>query len=68
MYVCICHGVTDREIRTCIAEGANSVRALRAKLKVGTQCGKCACHVRALLEEETSRSNCPAFASANFSA
>ena len=68
MYVCICHGVTDREIRTCIAEGANSVRALRAELKVGTQCGKCASHVRALLKEETSRSDCHAFASATFSA
>ena len=68
MYVCVCHGVTDREIRSCIAEGASSMRELRAELKVGTQCGKCACHVRALLNEETSRSDCQAFASATFSA
>lgn len=54
MYVCICHAVTDREIRACIAEGAGSMRALRAELKVGTQCGKCACDVRALLKEEKS--------------
>lgn len=54
MYVCICHAVTDREIRDCIADGAHSMRELRAELKVGTQCGKCACDVRALLKEEKS--------------
>ena len=68
MYVCICHAVTDREIRACIAQGAGSLRELRTELNVGTQCGKCACHVRALLKEETSRSDWPNFASATFSA
>jgi len=68
VYVCICHAVTDREIRACIAQGAGSLRELRAELNVGTQCGKCACHVRALLNEEKSAGNCVAFASAPFSA
>jgi bacterioferritin-associated ferredoxin len=54
MYVCICHAVTDRDIRSCIEDGAASMRELRAELKVGTQCGKCACHVRAMLEQEAS--------------
>ena len=54
MYIFICRGVTDRDIRACIEDGAGSMRELRAKLKVGTQCGKCACHVRAILQEETS--------------
>jgi bacterioferritin-associated ferredoxin len=60
MYICICHGITDRDIRACIEHGAGSMRELRAKLKVGTQCGKCACHVRAMLEEQTSESTGPA--------
>ena len=51
MYVCICHAVTDRDIRACIEDGAKSMRDLRNQLCVGTQCGKCACHVRALLKE-----------------
>ena len=54
MIVCSCHAVTDREIRACIEDGATSLRELRAELKVGTQCGKCACHVRAILKEEKS--------------
>lgn len=52
MYVCICHAVTDREIRSCIEEGAHSMRALRTQLCVGTQCGKCARRVRTILREE----------------
>ena len=51
MYVCICHAVTDREIRSCIEDGASSMRELRQQLCVGTGCGKCASHVRALLRE-----------------
>ncbi|MBI3044955.1 MAG: bacterioferritin-associated ferredoxin [Betaproteobacteria bacterium] len=54
MYVCICHAVTDREIRACIDDGGGSMRDLRKQLGVGTQCGKCACHVRAILKEEKS--------------
>ncbi len=54
MYVCICHAVTDRDIRTCIEDGADSMRALRKQLCVGTQCGKCARHAREILREEKS--------------
>ena len=52
MYICLCHGITDRDIRAAIEDGAGSMRDLRACLGVATQCGKCACHVRAILDEE----------------
>jgi bacterioferritin-associated ferredoxin len=54
LYICLCHGVTDRDIRACIEDGASSMRELRQQLCVGTQCGKCACHVKAILKEEKS--------------
>lgn len=41
MFVCICHGVTDTEIKTSIEEGATTYKQLQTELKVGTQCGKC---------------------------
>ncbi len=56
MYVCICHAVTDRDIRSCIGDGASSMRDLRKCLGVATQCGKCACDVREILKEEKSGS------------
>lgn len=42
MYVCICHSVTDRDIRRAVARGADSVGALQRELKVSTGCGCCA--------------------------
>lgn len=51
MYVCICKGVTDRQIRRAIDDGAHSVRCLRRELDVCTDCGKCAREVRKLLAD-----------------
>ena len=62
MYICLCHGVTDRQIRSCIEDGASSMRDLRQQLAVGTQCGKCACYVKAILKEEKSGTACLAAA------
>ncbi|MCR6651097.1 MAG: (2Fe-2S)-binding protein [Cellvibrionaceae bacterium] len=42
MYVCLCKGVTDSQIRTAAENGA-SIREIRDQLGVMTECGKCAC-------------------------
>ena len=39
MYVCLCHGVTDRDIRQAVFDGAVTMR----DLGVATECGRCAC-------------------------
>ncbi|MFO1385266.1 MAG: bacterioferritin-associated ferredoxin [Chitinivorax sp.] len=49
MYVCLCHAVTDRQIRDAVVNGCDSMRDLRNELGVATQCGRCACHARDLL-------------------
>ncbi len=41
VYICICHGVTDKKIEQAIEQGATSMRDLSKELKVGSQCGKC---------------------------
>ena len=41
MYVCLCHAVTDRQIKQAVKEGACSVRQVQLCLRVGTNCGKC---------------------------
>ncbi|MEI6895680.1 MAG: (2Fe-2S)-binding protein [Colwellia sp.] len=41
MYVCICHGVTDTQIKSAIDKGATTLKALNQELSVGSQCGKC---------------------------
>lgn len=49
MYVCLCHAVTDRQIRDAVESGCTSMRDLRNELGVATQCGRCACHARDVL-------------------
>lgn len=51
MYVCVCKGVTDGQIREAVREGACTVRELRARLGVTTCCGRCASHTRIVLDE-----------------
>ena len=42
MYVCLCHGITDKTIKQAVREGGvGNMRQLREKLGVGSQCGKC---------------------------
>jgi len=41
MYICLCHGVTDKKIEQTIDEGATTMRELSKELNVGSQCGKC---------------------------
>ncbi|WP_437679397.1 (2Fe-2S)-binding protein [Sorangium sp. So ce131] len=41
MYVCLCMGVCDREIREAINEGACSVAEVMECTGAGTRCGSC---------------------------
>jgi len=49
MYVCICNGVTDRDIQEAVLRGARTVKDLRRELGVASDCGKCAGCAREVL-------------------
>lgn len=49
MYVCICNGITDTQIRAAAADGVTSLEQLEEKLGVGNQCGSCAEHALSLI-------------------
>jgi bacterioferritin-associated ferredoxin len=51
MYVCLCHGVTDREIREAAAAGAREMVDLAAMTGCGTGCGSCGELAQTLLQE-----------------
>jgi bacterioferritin-associated ferredoxin len=51
MYVCICKGITDTQIRAAVEEGASSVRDVRKTLGVASQCGKCGILARDIVRE-----------------
>ena len=52
MYVCICHQVTDRQIRIAVERGADSLGAVQLELPVGGCCGRCLESARALIDEQ----------------
>ncbi len=52
MYVCLCRGITDQDIRDAIADGADSYADIREQLDLGTCCGRCAPEARSIINEE----------------
>lgn len=41
MYVCVCNAVTERQIHHAVEDGAKTVKHLKERLGVGSECGKC---------------------------
>jgi bacterioferritin-associated ferredoxin len=41
MYVCICHGITERQIHRAVEQGARTLGDVQMKLPVGGCCGRC---------------------------
>ncbi len=57
MYVCICKGITDKDIRNAVLDGASDMRTVRNKLGVSTQCGQCSCSAKSVFKEAMSELN-----------
>ena len=51
MYVCLCNGVTDRQIRDAAAAGCRTMSELTMRTGCGATCGSCIEMATALLEE-----------------
>jgi bacterioferritin-associated ferredoxin len=51
MYVCLCAGVTDREIHETLAEGASSVEEVAHCTGAGMRCGSCVPALAAMVED-----------------
>jgi bacterioferritin-associated ferredoxin len=51
MYVCICNGVTDHEIREVAAAGCTTLSELTMRTGCGSTCGSCLDQAQALLDE-----------------
>ncbi|GLQ06826.1 (2Fe-2S)-binding protein [Sneathiella chinensis] len=52
MYVCLCNGFTDRDVKSAIASGAEAVSRVYQSLGASPQCAKCSTHIRDLIHQE----------------
>jgi bacterioferritin-associated ferredoxin len=51
MYICVCHAVTEDDVRGHVASGAASPKAVRAACGMRPGCGSCVKRICALLAE-----------------
>jgi bacterioferritin-associated ferredoxin len=52
MYVCVCHAVTDRQIREAVKGGARSLFDVQCCLPVGGCCGSCQPSAERIVNEQ----------------
>jgi bacterioferritin-associated ferredoxin len=50
MYVCVCHAISDRQIREIVDRGAQSLNEVQAFLPVAGCCGRCEDSARQVIE------------------
>ena len=56
VYVCLCHGVTDSEIRDAATAGCGEMSELMMRTGCGSSCGSCIETASGLLDEVHERS------------
>jgi bacterioferritin-associated ferredoxin len=57
MYICICRGVTEKDIQNAVKQGICSMESLSESMGVSTQCGCCTTHACKALEEAKKEGN-----------
>jgi bacterioferritin-associated ferredoxin len=55
MLVCICKGITDKDIENAVHEGATGFGDVHAALGIGSSCGQCATYAKNLVKETISQ-------------
>lgn len=61
MYVCLCHGFTEKQVQQAAAQGPCSISEIYRRLGETPQCGQCVCTVVDLVRSD-SKEECLAIA------
>lgn len=52
MYVCLCHGISDKRIRKlAVEQGITDIKGIKRCTALGSQCGKCIKPTKEILAE-----------------
>lgn len=52
MFVCVCQGITDTQIRQAVQEGKTSLGQVGQHLHVAQQCGRCGQMTKMIINQE----------------
>ena len=52
MLVCVCKGISDKQIDSALAEGASGYKAIKSELGLGTCCGQCVPFAKAMVADK----------------
>ncbi len=55
MLVCHCRGISDRQIRRLVKEGATSTREVAMATGAGLRCGGCRSNVKKIVDQAVER-------------
>jgi bacterioferritin-associated ferredoxin len=55
MWVCLCKGVTDRQIRAAIVAGARTPAEISVRCRAGSGCGGCVPELCRMLQDHLAR-------------
>lgn len=53
MIICLCEGLSDRDLRKVVRDGATSRWELSVRTGAGRCCGSCRCDLKQIVREET---------------
>ena len=59
MFICICNGVTEKQIHDAVCDGASCLSDLSSQLGVGAGCGTCRAFAAEVLNEAKQRQDMP---------
>jgi bacterioferritin-associated ferredoxin len=57
MYICLCHGVSDSDVRKSVQSGNNTFCDVRKSMTIAIQCRKCVPAIVQIVEEENLKNN-----------
>jgi len=55
MLVCVCNGISDRDIDDALQGGATNFGDLKKELGIGNCCGQCAAFAKDMVTQKTSQ-------------
>lgn len=54
MFVCVCKGITDKDIRDAVNRGEESIKSIKETLGVASQCGGCFTLAKQIVDNQLS--------------